>query len=190
MPIIPILSILKGWSVVRIEVLLLPVASLVRLPDPTPSLQPHYELSSLLRVGPPQCSASVRWPRGFRRLGFSLGIRATGSCSSAPQPASASRPSTPVAVRSVIRHPADLSQGYHTLLVSTTLEFLTTRFRGFTFVRLSDAHLHEFVLALLLQRSPPRPFTAAAWSGLRSVPENRSRGAFPHLSRSFIHTVD
>ena len=97
--------------------------------------------------------------------------------------------STPVAVRSVIRHPADLSQEDHTLLVSTTLEFLTTRFRGFTFVRLSDAHLHEFVLALLLQRSPPRPFTAAAWSGLRSAPESRSRGAYPHLSRSFIHTV-
>src|SRR5450756_363759 len=77
---------LNGLPVARIEVLLLPVASLVRLPDPTPSLQPHYELSSLLRVGPPQCSASVRWPRGFRRLGFSLSIRATGSCSSAPQP--------------------------------------------------------------------------------------------------------
>jgi len=60
--------------------------------DPTPSLQPHYELSSLLRVGPSQCSASVRSPRGFRRLGFSLVIRATGSCSSAQQPASASRP--------------------------------------------------------------------------------------------------
>src|ERR1035441_1471231 len=64
---------LNGLPVARIEVLLLPVASLVRLPDPTPSLQPHYELSSLLRVGPPQCSASVRWPRGFRRLGFSPG---------------------------------------------------------------------------------------------------------------------
>src|ERR1039457_3313455 len=98
------LSILKGLSVARIEVLLLPVASLVRLPDPTPSLQPHYELSSLLRVGPPQCSASVRWPRGFRRLGFSLGIRATGSCSSAPQPASASRPL--YAGRRPLRHQA------------------------------------------------------------------------------------
>jgi len=35
--------------------------------------------------------ASVRSPRGFGRLGFSLNIRATGSCSSAQQPASASR---------------------------------------------------------------------------------------------------
>src|SRR5439155_21765818 len=32
--------------------------------------------------------------------------------------------STPVAIRSVIRHPADLSQVYHTLLVLTTLRVL------------------------------------------------------------------
>ena len=81
-----------GLSVTRIEVLLFPVASGMRPPDPTPLLQLHYEPSSLVRVGPPQCSASVRSPRGFGRLGFSLRIRATGSCSSAQQPASASRP--------------------------------------------------------------------------------------------------
>src|ERR1035441_10980152 len=74
MPIIPILSILNGLSVARIEVLLLPVASLVRLPDPTPSLQPHYELSSLLRVGPPQCSASVRDRKSTRLNSSHLGI--------------------------------------------------------------------------------------------------------------------
>src|SRR5215471_10001457 len=83
---------LKGLPVARIGVLLLPVVSTVRPPDPTPSLQHHYEPSSLLRIGPPQCSASVLSPRGFRRLGFSLGIRATGSCSSAQKPASGSRP--------------------------------------------------------------------------------------------------
>src|SRR4029077_16744903 len=70
----------NGLSVARIEVLLFPVASVMRPLDPTPSLQPHYGPSPLLRVGPPQCSASVRSPRGFRRLGFSLHIRATGSC--------------------------------------------------------------------------------------------------------------
>src|ERR1700694_264827 len=83
---------LNGLSVARIEVLLLPVASLMRPLDPTPSLQLHYEPSSLRRVGPPQCSASVRSPRGFGPFGCSLRIRATGSCSSAQQPASASRP--------------------------------------------------------------------------------------------------
>src|ERR1700726_3009168 len=40
-------------------------------------------------------------------------------------------------------------------------------------------------LELFLQRLPPRLFTAAAWSGLRPAPESRSRGACPHLSRSF-----
>src|SRR6266571_3291059 len=82
----------NGLSVARIEVLLFPVASVMRPLDPTPLLQPHYEPSSLLRIGPPQCSASVHSPCGFRRLNFSLNIRATGSCSSARQPASASRP--------------------------------------------------------------------------------------------------
>ena len=82
----------NGLSIARIEVLLFPVASVMRPLDPTPSLQPRYGPSSLLRVGPPQCSASVRSPRGFGRLGFSLHIRATGSCSSTRQPASASRP--------------------------------------------------------------------------------------------------
>src|ERR1700730_4220207 len=83
---------LNGLSVARIEVLLLPVASVMRPLDPTPLLQPRYEPSSLIRVGPSQCSASVHSPRGFRRLGFSLCIRAPGSCTSTPQPASSSRP--------------------------------------------------------------------------------------------------
>src|SRR5437879_5546660 len=48
--------------------------------------------SSLIRVGPPQCSASVLSPPGFGRLGFSLHIGATGSCSSVQSPASVSRP--------------------------------------------------------------------------------------------------
>jgi hypothetical protein len=38
---------------------------------------------------------------------------------------------------------------------------------------------------LLIQRSPPRLLNAAAWTGLGSAPESRSRGAPPHLSRSF-----
>src|SRR6266481_2368982 len=48
----------------------------------------------------------------------------------------------------------------------------------------SDAHLPKVFLELSLQRSPPRLFTAAAWSGLGPAPESRSRGALPHLSRS------
>jgi transposase len=46
-------------------------------------------------------------------------------------------------------------------------------------------HLLKVFLELSLLRSPPRLFTAAARSGLRPAPESRSRGALPHLSRSF-----
>ena len=95
-------------------------------------------------------------------------------------------PSTPVAVCPVIRHLTDLSQKGYTLLVLTTFASLRRVFEGFTFVRLSDAHLHEIDPALFFpQRSPPRLFTAAAWSGLRPAPESGSRGTYPHLSRSF-----
>src|SRR6266481_3601640 len=53
----------------------------------------------------------------------------------------------------------------------------------------SDAHLPKVFLELSLQRSPPRLFTAAAWSGLGPAPESRSRGAVPHLSRSFTTQI-
>jgi len=77
---------------VVIGVLLFPVAPMARPPDPIPLLRPHYEPSSLLRIGPSQCPASVLSPHGLLRLNFSLGIGATGSCSSATTPVSASRP--------------------------------------------------------------------------------------------------
>jgi hypothetical protein len=57
-------------------------------------------------------------------------------------------PSTPVAVCPVTRPLTDLSQKGFTLLVLTTLASLRRVFEGFTFVRLSDAHLHEIDLAL------------------------------------------
>src|SRR5580704_2502406 len=176
-----------GLSVARIEVLLFPVASGMRPPDPTPSLQLHYEPSSLVRVGPPQCSASVRSPRGFRRLGFSLRIRATGSCSSAQQPAFASRPL--YAGRRPHSHQAprglfpgglyapgfddtcllnDASSKGSLSFVSRTLT-CTSLFSRFS----SNAHHHG---------SLPQQLEG----GLRPAPESRPRGAFPHLSRSLF----
>jgi len=75
-------------------------------------------------------------------------------------------PSTPVAVRSIIRHPADLSQVNHTLLVSTTLEFLTRRLRRVHFRSSLECSPARLVLALFLQR-----FTTMALyhSGLEAV---------------------
>src|SRR6266571_4432044 len=180
---------LNGLSVARIEVLLLPVVSVMRPLDPTPSLQPHYEPSSLLRVGPPQCSASVRSPRGFRRLGFSLRIRATGSCSSTRQPDMRFTPP-------LRRSPSAQSSGTPRTCPRRTirpwfrrlLSFLTTRLRrvhsrsslGCSPARVnsrfsSNAHHH----ASLPQR---------LGGGLRPAPESRSRGTFPHLSRSLTYS--
>src|SRR5271157_3142324 len=176
---------LNGLPVARIEVLLFPVASVMRPLDSTPLLQPHSEPSSLFRVGPPQSSASVRSPRGFRRLGFSLHIGATGSCSSTRQPASASRPL--YAGRRPLSHQAphglvpgepyapgfddswflnDASSKGSLSFVSRMLT-CTSLFSRFS----SNAHHHG---------SLPQQLGG----GLRPAPESRSRGALPHLSRS------
>jgi hypothetical protein len=76
-------------------------------------------------------------------LCFSLGIR--GLVPAVPRKSlhPLHAPSTPVAVCPVIRHPTGLSQKGYTLLVLTTFASLRRVFEGFTFVRLSDAHLHE-----------------------------------------------
>src|SRR5438309_6209471 len=79
--------------------------------------------SSLLRVGPSHCSASVLSPRGFSRLGFSLDIGALVPA----VPCNRLHPfhalSTPIVIRPVIRHPADWSQATMPRLVSTTSKF-------------------------------------------------------------------
>ena len=85
--------------------------------------------SSLLRIGPPQCSASVLSPHGFRRLCFSLNIRALVPAVPRKSQHPTHAPSTPVAVCPVIRRLTDLSQKGFTLLVLTTPSFLTTRLR-------------------------------------------------------------
>src|ERR1700704_5487856 len=97
--------------------------------DPTPSLQLHYEPSSL--------HESVR-PSALHRYARLAVLAAWASPFASERlvpavPRNSLHPlhalSTPVAIRSVIRHPADLSQVGYTLLVSTALVFLTTRLR-------------------------------------------------------------
>src|SRR5262249_37639430 len=51
----------------------------IKLSNSTPSLHPHYRTSSLLRVDPPLCSASVLSLSRDFRLSFSLYIGTTGS---------------------------------------------------------------------------------------------------------------
>ena len=134
---------------------------------------------------PSQSSVSVLSPRGLLRLSFSLRIRSLVPAVPHECLCPTHAPSTPVAVRPVIRHPADLSQDDETLLVSTTLRFITTRLRKVHF-RSSFGHPPARISSeLFIRRSPPRLFTAAARTGLRPAPESRSRRAIPHHSRSF-----
>src|SRR5580765_3349084 len=100
----------------------LPVASLVRFPDPIPSLQLYYEPSLLLRIGPSQCPASARSPLRLLPLGFlpwhqsdwflqfhaTACIRFTPSLRRSPSAPSSGTLRT-------------LSQANHTHLISTTL---------------------------------------------------------------------
>ena len=154
---------LNGLSVARIEVLLFSVASVMRLPDPTPLLQPRYEPSSLLRVGPSQCSASVHSSCGFGRLSFSLSIGATGSCSSTRQPASASRPLYAGRRSRSHQAPRELVPGEPCAPGFDDTWCLTTRLRRVHFRSSLECTPARVCLELFSQRTPPQLFTAAAW---------------------------
>src|SRR5215831_11380405 len=78
-----------------------------------------------------------------------------GSCNR-PHPVYA--PSTPVAPRPVIRLLAGLSQMRYMHLVSTTLDFLTTRPRKVHFRSSLGCTPARVFLALFPQRSPPTAF--------------------------------
>jgi hypothetical protein len=68
-------------------------------------------------------------------------------------------------------HPTDLSEKGFSFLVLTTLCFFTTRPRRVHFRSSLGCSPAQVFLELFLQRSPPRLFTAAAWSGLTLVSE-------------------
>jgi hypothetical protein len=172
---------LPGWFT---GVLLLPVATMASPPDPIPLLRPRYGPSLLLRTGPSQCPASVRSPRGLLRLCFSLGIGATGSCSSTITPASASRPLN--AGRRPPGHQATgglIPRRRHTPGFDDAVH-VTTLHRWVHFRSSLGCIPIRSIPRTCLQRSRPRLLSEAAWSGLRPAPESRSRGANPHRHRS------
>jgi hypothetical protein len=150
---------------------------------PEPLAEPDVNLSAH-----PAPIKQTRSPCGFRRLGFSLHIGATDSCSSTRQPASASRPL--YAGRRPLSHQASSglvpgepnAPGFDDTLVFNdasskgSLSFVS---RTLTCTSLlprfsSNAHHHGSL--------PQR-----LGGGLRPAPESRSRGAFPHLSRSLTY---
>ena len=147
-------------------------------------LRPHYRAINTRtdRSAPDPCIGT--FASRFCRLSFSLRIR--GLVPAVPRESlyPTHAPSTPVATRPVIRHPADSSQDDETVLVSATLTFITTRLRRVHFrssfghapARFdpnfsSDAHHHGslpqqlgLVWDLLLKADPggPAPIFHAA----------------------------
>src|SRR5260370_37090115 len=103
--------------VVLMRFLLFPVQPQTRPPDPTPLLQPHYQPSSLVRVGRPSA------PHRYSRLVASTTC-ASPFTSERLVPAVPHKildqlhaPFTPVAACPVIRFPPALSPGCHRPLV-------------------------------------------------------------------------
>src|SRR6266700_3133936 len=157
----------------------------MRAPDPIPLLQPHYRafIAHTDRSAPMLCFGTLA--SRFSPLVLLPCHRSTGSCSSAQKPAFDSRPL--YAGRRLPSHQAPdrlvpegiLASGFDDAKIlndASSMGSLSFVFRMHTCSR--------SCLELLLQRSPPRLFTAAAWSGLRPAPASRSRGTCPHLSRS------
>jgi len=116
---------------------------------------PITEPSSLLRVAPPLCPASVLSHLWGFHLCFSLDIRATGSHVPHKSLYQVHAVFMPEAIWPVIRYPPDLSQGndYPSVLTSSL------RFRHFiirfTCVRLLDTHLTESCSAFSVTLTTP-----------------------------------
>ena len=91
-----------------------------RLIDTTPSLHPHYGTSSLLRVVPPLCPASVLSPLWVLHLGFSLNIGTTASHVPHESLDQVHATSMPDATQAVSRLPLGLSWGQDRPPVSTS----------------------------------------------------------------------
>ena len=157
----------NGLSVVCICIFLFPVVSTIRLPDPIPSLQPHYGafIANTNRSAPMLCFGTLA--SRFSSLVLLPFHQSTGSCSSAQKPASDSRPL--YAGRHLPSHQAPdrlFPERLHVpgfddaklLNDVSSMGSLSFVFRMPTCSR--------SCLELFLQRSPPRLFTAAAWSGL------------------------
>src|SRR5215471_11258034 len=128
-------------------------------PDPTPLLQPHYRTffartsrsAPVLRIG---TLVSRFWPLALlpsHRSDWFLQFRAIACIRFTP-------PSTPAATRPVTRLLAGLSQIRFMHLVSTTLDFLTTRLRKVHFRSSLGCAPARVLLALFPQRSPPTAF--------------------------------
>src|SRR4051812_18723749 len=155
----------------------------LRLNHSTPSLHPRYRASTLLRVDPPLCHASGLLTSWGSHLGISLGIVTTGSHVPRESLNRARATFTPVTIKAVSRSRLDRIPGQRLEPGFDDVPTLSTPHRWFTHVRLLGSYLTGSDRPFP-ERSRPGLLIQAASGDLRSGPATRSRGTYPHLSRS------
>jgi len=113
------------------------------------------EPSSLLRVAPPLCSASVLSHSWGLHLCFSLNIRTTGSHVPHKSLYHVHAVFMPEAIWPVNRLPPDLSQGNDYPLVLTLIPTLSTLQQRFICIRLRDTYLTKSRFAFSVTLTTP-----------------------------------
>ena len=145
------------------------------------------ETSSLLRVAPPLCFASVlSFSRGLH-LNFSLNIETTGSHVPRKSLTQSHAIFTPEAAQAVSRLPLNLSWTQYRSPVLTSSLIFRRLIEWFACARLSESYLPRSYAVTFPKRSLPWLFTNAALGGLKPAPVSRLRGARPHLLCSYAH---
>ena len=120
------------------------------------------ETSSLLRVAPPLCFASVLSFLWDLHLNFSLTIEATGSHVPHKSLTQIHAIFTPEAAQAVSRFPLNLSWTHSRNPVLTSSIIFRRLIEWFAYARLSESYLPRSYAATFPQRSPPWLLTTAA----------------------------
>ena len=145
------------------------------------------QTSSLLRVAPPLCFASVLSFLWDLHLNFSLSIEATGSHVPRKSLTQSHAIFTPEAAWAVNRFLPNLSRTQYSSLVLTSPIIFRRLIEWFACARLSESYLPRSYAVTFPKRSLPWLFTNAALGGLKPAPASRLRGALPHLLCSYAH---
>lgn len=121
------------------------------------------ESSSLLRVAPSLCSASVLSHLWGFHLCFFLIIRATGSHVPHKSLYHIHAIFMPEVIWPVNRYPPDLSQGNDYPSVLTLVPTLSTPQQWFIYIRLHDTHLTRSCLAFSITLPTPALYRRSLW---------------------------
>ena len=151
---------------------------------------PITETSSLLRVAPPLCFASVLSFSWDLHLNFSLNIETIRRRRIPHKSLTQIHATfTPEAAWAVNRLPPNLSRTQYSSPVLTSSIVFRRLIEWFACTRLSESYLPRSSAVTFPKRSLLWLFTNAALGGLKPAPACRLRGARPHLLCSYAHFI-